>query len=102
VHRRAVEQRGALGFLSDFPNQSTAWSGDDRDLVRWGHLSPYQTKNTFAFMLSKRQADALRTRLRAGEKITLRARVKARMVPASYDVVNAAIGGTTRTPARSC
>jgi hypothetical protein len=94
VHRRAVEQRGALGFLSDFPNQSTAWSGDDRDLVRWGHLSPYQTKNTFAFMLSKRQADALRTRLRAGEKITLRARVKARMVPASYDVVNAAIGGT--------
>jgi hypothetical protein len=94
VHRRAVEERGAAGFLSDFPNQTTAWSGDDRDLVRWGHLSPYQTKNTFAFMLSKRQADALRVRLRAGEKITLHARVKARMVPATYDVVNAAIAGT--------
>src|SRR6185295_15646919 len=39
VHRRAVEERGAAGFLSDFPNQRTAWSGDDRDLVRWGHLS---------------------------------------------------------------
>jgi hypothetical protein len=97
VHRRAVEERGALGFLSDFPNQTTAWSGDDRDLVRWGHLSPYQTKNTFAFMLSKRQAEALRARLRAGEKITLRARVKARMVPATYDVVNAAIAGTDAT-----
>ena len=43
VHRRACEERGAAGFLSDFPNQTTAWSGDDRDLVRWGHLSPYQT-----------------------------------------------------------
>lgn len=94
VHRRAVEERGALGFLSDFPNQTTAWSGDDRDLVRWGHLSPYQTKNTFAFMLSKRQADGFRARLRTGEKVTLRARVKARMVPATYDVVNAAITGS--------
>jgi len=94
VHRRAVEERGALGFLSDFPNQATAWSGDDKDLVRWGHLSPYQTKNTFAFMLSKRQADGYRARLRSGERITLHARVKARMVPASYDVVDAAIKGT--------
>src|SRR5262249_50878641 len=39
VHRAACEERGAVGFLSDFPNQTTAWSGDDRDLVRWGHLS---------------------------------------------------------------
>jgi len=88
VHRLACEERGATGFLSDFPNQTTAWSGDDRDLVRWGHLSPYQTANRFAFMLSKRQAEDLRARLAAGEKITLRARVAAKMVPASYDVVS--------------
>lgn len=94
VHRRAVEERGALGFLSDFPNQTTAWSGDDRDLVRWGHLSPYQTRNTFAFMLSRRQADAYRARLRGGESVTLRARVSARMAPGSYDVVNATIRGS--------
>lgn len=94
VHRMAVEERGALGFLSDFPNQTTAWSGDDRDLVRWGHLSPYQLKNTFAFMLSKRQADALRARLAAGEAITLHAVVKAKMVKASYDVVSATIPGS--------
>jgi aminopeptidase YwaD len=94
VHRLAVEERGALGFLSDYPNQTTAWSGDDRDLVRWGHLSPYQTKNTFAFMLSKRQADGLRARLAAGEAISLHAVVKARMVPASFDVVSATIRGT--------
>jgi hypothetical protein len=94
VHRLAVEERGALGFLSDYPNQTTAWSGDDRDLVRWGHLSPYQLKNTFAFMLSKRQADALRARLAAGEAIKLHAVVQAKMVKASYDVVSATIPGS--------
>jgi hypothetical protein len=94
VHRLAVEERGALGFLSDYPNQTTAWSGDDRDLVRWGHLSPYQLKNTFAFMLSRRQADALRARLAAGEKITLRAVVHAKMVKATFDVVSATIPGS--------
>jgi aminopeptidase YwaD len=96
VHRRAVEERGAAGFLSDYPNQRTAWSGDDRDLVRWGHLSPYQTRNTFAFMLSPRQSQELRSRLAAGEKITLHARVRARMVPATYDVVTATIPGRER------
>ena len=85
-----------MGFLSDFPNQRTAWSGDDRDLVRWGHLSPYQTRNTFAFMLSPRQSQELRARLGAGERITLKAHVKARMVPAAYDVVTATIPGTDR------
>ncbi len=94
VHRLACEERGAAGFLSDFPNQTTAWSGDDRDLVRWGHLSPYQTANRFAFMLSKRQAQELRARLAAGEKIRLRARVAAKMVPATFDVVVATIPGT--------
>jgi hypothetical protein len=94
VHRLACLERGAAGFLSDFPNQTTAFSGDDRDLVRWGHLSPYETKNRFAFMLSKRQAEDLRARLRGGDTIVLRARVTARMGPATYDVVSAALPGT--------
>ncbi|MES2153095.1 MAG: DUF4910 domain-containing protein [Pseudomonadota bacterium] len=94
VHRLAVEERGAAGFLSDFPNQTTAWSGDDADLVRWGHLSPYQTKNRFAFMLSKRQAREYRARLAAGEHVTLHALVHARMQAASFDVVSATIPGT--------
>ncbi len=94
VHRLAVEQRGALGFLSDYPNQTTAWSGDDRDLVRWGHLSPYQTQNRFAFMLSKRQAGEFRARLAAGERIALHAVVRARMLPATFDVVSATIPGS--------
>ena len=94
VHRLACEERGAAGFLSAYPNQKTPWSGDDRDLIRWGHLSPYQLQNRFAFMVSKRQAEDYRARLRAGEKIILRARVKAKMVPSSYDVVVATLPGT--------
>jgi len=94
VHRLAVEERGAAGFLSDFPNQTTAWSGDDRDLVRWGHLSAYQLKNTFAFMLSKRQAERLRQRLVRGERIVVRAQVRARMAPGTFDLVTATIPGT--------
>ncbi|HEY7114103.1 MAG TPA: DUF4910 domain-containing protein, partial [Thermoanaerobaculia bacterium] len=94
VERLACIERGAAGFLSDFPNQTTAWSGDDRDLVRWGHLSPYALDNRFAFMLSRRQAEAYRARLAAGEKIVLRAHVAAKMIPATYDVVVATIAGT--------
>ncbi len=94
VHQLAVEERGALGFVSDFPNQTTAWSGDDPDLVRWGHLSPYQTKNRFAFMLSKRQSREYRARLDAGERITLHAFVRGQMKAATLDVVSATIPGT--------
>ena len=94
VHKFAVEERGALGILSDYPNQTTAWSGDDQDLVRWGHLSPYQTRNSFAFMLSKRQSNGYRARLAASEKITMHAVVRAQMTPASLDVVSATIPGT--------
>ncbi|MBI2072979.1 MAG: DUF4910 domain-containing protein [Gemmatimonadetes bacterium] len=96
VHRLAVEERGAAGFLSDFPNQTTAWSGDDRDLVRWGHLSPYQLENRFAFMLSKRQSGRLRERLARGERIVVRAQVRAKMVPGTFDVVTATIPGVGR------
>ncbi|MBX7183921.1 MAG: DUF4910 domain-containing protein [Vicinamibacteria bacterium] len=94
VHQLAVEERGALGILSDFPNQTTAWSGDDPDLVRWGHLSPYQTKNRFAFMLSKRQSREYRARLAASERITLHAFVRGEMKAATLDVVSATIPGT--------
>src|SRR5690349_21216391 len=38
VQQQAVIERGAVGIVSDMPNQTTAWSGLDRTLVRWGHL----------------------------------------------------------------
>jgi hypothetical protein len=93
VHRLAVEERGAAGIVSVFPNQRTAWSGLDPDLVRWGHLSPYQTANRFAFMVSPRTAAALRQDLARGV-VKLSAHVRAKMVAASYDIVSATIAGS--------
>jgi aminopeptidase YwaD len=93
VHRLAVEERGAAGIVSDFPNQRTAWSGLDPDLVRWGHLSPYQTANRFAFMVSRRTAGALRGELGRGA-VRLTAHVRARMIEANYEIVSATIAGS--------
>ena len=94
AHHQAVELRGAAGVLSYQPNQVTGWSGDYPDLVRWGHLSPYNTHNTFAFMISLRTAREFQARLARGEKIRLHAQVAARMKPASFEVVTGIIRGT--------
>lgn len=94
VHRLAVEERGAAGILSYFPNQRTGWSGDNPDVVRWGHLDPANTQNRFAFMTSPRQARALQARLASGEVVRLRAEVKARLVPDYFEVTTGLIPGT--------
>lgn len=94
VHRLACDERGAAGILSYQQNQTTGWSGDYADNVRWGHLSPYNPNNKFAFMISLRRARQLAARLAAGEKIILRATVKAEMKPSSFDVVTCTIPGT--------
>ena len=94
VHKMACEERGAAGILSYQPNQVTGWSGDYADNVRWGHLSPYNPNNKFAFMISLRKAREFQSRLARGEQITLRAVVKAEMKPSNYEVVSAIIPGS--------
>jgi Uncharacterized protein conserved in bacteria with an aminopeptidase-like domain len=94
VHKLACDERGAAGVLSYQANQVTAWSGDYVDNVRWGHLSPYNPENRFAFMISLRRARDYQQRLERGEPITLHAAVKAEIKPSAYDVVTAVIPGT--------
>jgi len=94
VHREAVEKRGAVGILSYQQNQTTGWSGDYPDNVRWGHLSPYNLQNKFAFMISLRKAREYQARLQRGEKIRLQALVKARVKPGYFEVVSSIIPGT--------
>jgi len=77
-HKQAVEQRGALGLVSYAANQPSAWWRDDQDLIRWGHLDARGRKNTFAIMISLREARALQQRLARLEHITLHAVVRAR------------------------
>ena len=94
VHKIACDERGAAGILSYQQNQVTGWSGEYADNVRWGHLSPYNPNNKFAFMISLRKAREYQARLARGEQITLQATVKAEMKPSNYEVVSAVINGT--------
>ena len=95
AHRLAVEERGAAGLVSYNSNQRTGWWRDDIDLVRWGHLDSRGRGNTFAMMISVREARDLQRRLAAGEKLVLRAVVRAQnddSIP--YETVIATIPGS--------
>jgi aminopeptidase YwaD len=89
----AVGKFHAAGIVSYAQNQPTAWSGDNDNLIRWGHLDSFSPNKTFAFMVSLKTARTLQTRLRAGETIRLHARVKAGQHNAFYEVVTATIPG---------
>ncbi|MGD0790482.1 MAG: M28 family peptidase [Terriglobales bacterium] len=92
VQELAIAQHGAAGIVSDMPNQTTAWSGLDTTVVRWGHLDARQPSG-FAFMVSRQTAEALRSRLRNSEPIILNAHVKATVGPGHWTVVTATIPG---------
>jgi hypothetical protein len=77
-HRQAVEELGAAGLISYNSNQVSAWWRDDQDLIRWGHLDARGRRNTFAIMISVREARSLQQRLARGEHIRLHAVVRAR------------------------
>jgi len=93
VQQLAVIKYGAAGIVSDMPNQTTAWSGLDRTIVRWGHLEAREPAG-FAFMVSRETAESLRARLRAGEQIILSAKVKASVGPGHWTLVSGVIPGT--------
>jgi aminopeptidase YwaD len=90
----AVGKFKAAGIISYAQNQKTAWSGDNDNLIRWGHLKSFSPNPTFAFMVSLKTARALKDRLTQGENIRLHAKVTAGQHAASYEVVTATIDGT--------
>src|SRR5580704_10791871 len=90
VQRVAVMQHGAVGIVSDMPNQTTAWSGLDTSVVRWGHLDAL-LPNGFAFMVSRATATALRAQLTSGPPVMLSAHVKAEVTNGHWTVVTATI-----------
>jgi len=93
VQELAIAEHGAVGVVSDMPNQATAWSGLDTTIIRWGHLEARQPSG-FAFMVSRQTAEALRSRLRSGESIVLNAHVKATVGAGHWTVVTGTIPGT--------
>jgi hypothetical protein len=89
----AVERFGAAGMVSFAQNQKTAWSGENDNLIRWGHVGSFDKVPSFAFMVSLKTARALQARLRAGEAIRLHAVVRAGQHDGHYDVVTATLPG---------
>ena len=92
VQRLAVVRYGAAGIVSDMSNQSTAWSGLDSSIVRWGHLDATLPQG-FAFMVSHAGAAALRAQLASGP-VTLSAQVQAEVGPGHWTVVTGTIPGS--------
>ncbi len=95
VQELAIARHGAAGIVSDMPNQTTAWSGLDATVVRWGHLDARQPSG-FAFMVSRQTAEAMRARLRSGDPVVLNAHVKATVGPGHWTIVTATIPGSDR------
>jgi aminopeptidase YwaD len=93
VQDLAVGKFGAAGIASYAQNQKTAWSGEDENLIRWGHLESFSPNKTFAFMFSLKTARDYQARLAAGEKIKLHATVKAGQHPGFTELVTATIPG---------
>jgi len=93
VQEIAIGKFGAAGIISYAQNQKTAWSGEDENLIRWGHLETFSRNKTFAFMFSLKTARAYQARLAAGEKIQLHAVVKAGQHPGFTELVTATIPG---------
>ncbi len=93
VQDLAVGKFGAAGILSYAQNQQTAWSGENDNLIRWGHLESFSRNKTFAFMLSLKTARGMQERLRAGQTLRLHALVKAGQHPGVYEIVTAVIPG---------
>jgi len=89
----AVGKFGASGIVSYAQNQKTAWSGENQDAIRWGHLETFSPNKTFSFMVSLKTARGFQERLGKGEKITLHAVVKAGQHAGNYEVVTATIAG---------
>jgi aminopeptidase YwaD len=90
----AVGKFGAAGIVSYAQNQKTAWSGENDNLIRWGHLQSFTPNKTFAFMVSLRTARAMQERLRVKKSIRLHAAVQAGQHPGFYEVVTATIAGS--------
>jgi aminopeptidase YwaD len=93
VEDLAVGKFGVAGIVSYAQNQKTAWSGENQDAIRWGHLETFSANKTFGFMVSLKTAREMKEQLTKGEGVRLHAVVKAGQHPGYYEVVTATIPG---------
>ena len=95
VFDSAVNKRGAAGALGTGSAGVNADSaGYSLDQIGWASVSPAQGKGGFGFALSLRQFNELRGYIERGDKVVVRAHVRAKTYPGKLNVVSAAIPGT--------
>jgi hypothetical protein len=88
-----VLQRGAAGALGTRPF-SQAPAGYTFDQIGWSSVSPRPDRGGFGFALSLRQFLELRDLIERGQKVVMRAHVKAKTYPGRMNVISAAIPGS--------
>jgi hypothetical protein len=95
VFGTAVNQRGAAGALgtgsSGVGGNAPGWTLDQ---IGWSSVSPQADKGGFGFALSLRQFLELRGYCERGDKVVVRAHVRAKTYPAKMNVISAVIPGT--------
>jgi hypothetical protein len=95
VHHLAARQRGAAGILFDGMSMGGRSNLDLPDARQYtsfwwaGAAEP----DGWGFVLSPRQGHRLRARLAEGQTVTVRAAVRSRFYPGSFEVVDARIPG---------
>jgi hypothetical protein len=99
IVQRAVYEHGAAGIVSYWTipewDRLNRLPGDDPDLVGWRYLPDPANKprGTFAFMVSPRRAEELKTLLQSGARIRVHATVDAQLTAGSVGVVSGVIRG---------
>jgi len=93
VAKLAITKYKAAGIISYAQNQPSAWHGEDANLIRWGHFNYFDNIQSFAFMVSLKQARAFQTRLHSGESIRLFAKVITETKPVDWELLTAVIKG---------
>ena len=102
VHEQAVFKRGAAGVITDtitYEMPNVRESIDIPDAHAYQAIWPSAEelpKTTFGFSLSKRQGNQLRTLLKSGKPVTLKANVDAQLFPGHLDIVTATIQGSQK------
>tara|TARA_R110002050_G_scaffold49240_1_gene114546 strand:+ start:1660 stop:3708 length:2049 start_codon:yes stop_codon:yes gene_type:complete len=90
----AITKYKAAGIISYAQNQPSAWHGEDENLIRWGHFDYFADIQSFAFMVSLKQARAFKSKLSNGETVRLNAKVISETKPTDWELLTAVIKGS--------
>ena len=95
VFLSGVNQRGAAGALgTGSPGVSGNAAGYTLDQIGWSSVTPPPEKGGFGFSLSLRQFLELRGYVERGQKVVVKAHVRAKRYPGKMNVIHAIIPGT--------